>query len=81
MADELKPLKYEAVTNYIRYERVTGYIPAKDTNYFIGYTTDSTNWPTAIIHSNNSFSDMGPRDKRSLCAQDLRSAQSAGRNQ
>ena len=51
MADELKPLKYEAVTNYIRYEWVTEYILAKDTNYIIGWKTQSTNWPSAIVHS------------------------------
>lgn len=52
MADELKPLSYEAVTNYIKYERITEYIRApKDTNYFVGWKTQTTNWPAAITHS------------------------------
>lgn len=51
MADELKPLDYSATTNTIRYERITEYIHAKDTNFITGWKTQSTNYPAAIIHA------------------------------
>lgn len=52
MADELKPLKYEAVTNYVRYERDDGWkAVTNSTSQIERINYQTTNAPVAIVHS------------------------------
>ncbi len=49
---DLHPIAYTETTNYLRYERVVDLVRSTvDTNQIIGWRTQSTNWPTAVIHA------------------------------
>mgnify|MGYP001004302049 CR=1 FL=1 len=46
------PIAYSNEVRTIRYERTTGYLYAPgSTNLIVGYKTESTNHPAAIIHA------------------------------
>lgn len=51
-ADELKPIKYEVTTNYLKYSRIKDYNYATgSTNLIVAIQYETTNFPAAIVHA------------------------------